>query len=91
MRTNLLLEGKKSQQEIIADSNLQPEDSVDELLEKRKKEIFENEISNRRDPNRITRLTELINLQEIFELLYDVAKEQRKGAEKLEPEINQQS
>ncbi len=91
LRTNLLLEGKKSQQEIIADSNLQPEDSVDELLEKRKKEIFENEISNRRDPNRITRLTELINLQEIFELLYDVAKEQRKGAEKLEPEINQQS
>jgi uncharacterized membrane protein YccC len=93
LRTNLVLEGKKSQQDIIADSNLhlQPEDSVDELLEKRKKEIFENEISNHRDPNRITRLTELINLQEIFELLYDVAKEQRKGAEKLEPEINQQS
>lgn len=87
LRTNLILEKEKSQQEVIADSNIKPEDTVDELLELRKKEIFENEISNRRDPNRITRLTELMNLQEIFELLYDVAKEQRKGAEILEPEL----
>lgn len=87
LRTNLILEKKQSQEEIIADSNIQPEDSVDELLQLRKKEILENEISNRRDPNRITRLTELMNLQEIFELLYDVAKEQRKGAEILEPEL----
>lgn len=86
-RTNLILEKKESKQDIIADSNIQPEDSVDELIELRKKEIFENEISNRRDPSRVTRLTELMNLQEIFELLYDVAKEQRKGAEILEPEI----
>ena len=42
---------------------------------------------NRRDPNRITHLTELKNLQEILELIYDVAKEQRKVAEKLEPVI----
>lgn len=87
LRTNLILERKKFQQNVITDSNLQPDDTVDELIEIRKKEIFENEISNRRDPNRITRLTELMNLQEIFELLYDVAKEQRKGAEILEPEF----
>lgn len=87
LRTNFILKGEESEKTMLEDSNLQPDDSVDALLELRKKEIFENEISNRRDPNRITRLTELMNLQEIFELIYDVAKEQRKGAEKLEPEL----
>lgn len=87
LRTNLILEHKKFNRDIVEESNLKPEDLVGELLEKRKKEITENEISNRRDPNRITRLTELKNLSEILELIYDVAKEQRRSAEKLEPEI----
>lgn len=86
LRTSLILEQKKFNRNIVEESNLKPEDSIGKLLEKRKKEITENEISNRRDPNRITRLTELKNLREILELIYDVAKEQRKGAEKLEPE-----
>ena len=87
LRTSLILEHKKFNRDIVEESNLKPEDLVGELLEKRKKEITENEIPNRRDPNRITRLTELKNLSEILELIYDVAKEQRRSAEKLEPEI----
>lgn len=87
LRTSLILEQKKFNREIVEESNLKPEDLVGELLEKRKKEITENEILNRRDPNRITRLTELKNLSEILELIYDVAKEQRRSAEKLEPEF----
>ena len=87
LRTTLILEQKKFNREIVEESNLKPEDSVGKLLEKRKKEITENEIFDRRDPNRITRLTELKNLSDILELIYDVAKEQRKGAEKLEPEV----
>ena len=71
----------------MEESRLKPEDSVDKLLEKRKKEISETEILNRRDPNRITHLTELKNLREILELIYDVAKEQRRVAEKLAPII----
>ena len=86
LRTSLILEQKKFHENIREESALQPEDSVQKLMEIRKKEITENEISNLRDPNRITHLTELKNLQEILELIYDVAKEQRKGAEKLEPE-----
>ncbi len=87
LRTGLILEQKKFDVDIVQESRLKPEDSVDQLLEKRKKEISESEIMNRRDPNRITHLTELKNLQEILELIYDVAKEQRKVAEKLEPVI----
>ena len=87
LRTTLILEQEKFHENISEDSKLKPEDSVEKLMEIRKKEILENEISNRRDPNRITHLTELKNLQEILELIYDVAKEQRKGAEKFEPEI----
>lgn len=87
LRTGLILEQKKFDVDIVEESRLKPEDSVDQLLEKRKKEISESEIMNRRDPNRITHLTELKNLQEILELIYDVAKEQRKVAEKLESVI----
>lgn len=87
LRTGLILEQKKFDVDIVEESRLKPEDSVGKLLEKRKKEISESEIMNRRDPNRITHLTELKNLQEILELIYDVAKEQRKVAEKLEPVI----
>lgn len=86
-RTYLILEKEIFPDDILKESKLQPEDSVEKLLEKRKKELLENEISNRRDPSRITHLTELTNLQEILDLLYDVAKEQRKVSEKLQPEI----
>ena len=87
IRTSLILEKNISPQDILDESKLQPEDSVEKLLEKRKKEMLENEILDRRDTSRISHLTELTNLQEILDLLYDVAKEQRKVAVKLQPEI----
>lgn len=86
-RTTSILEQEKFHESIASESKLQPDDLVEKLMQIRRKEIEESEISNRRDPNRITHLTELKNLQEILELIYDVAKEQRKGAENLEPEI----
>ncbi|WP_034691102.1 FUSC family protein [Kaistella palustris] len=86
-RTDKILHQEKFDKEIAKESALQPEDSVERLMEIRRREIRENEISDRRDQNRITHLTELKNLQEILELIYDAAKEQRKGTEKLEPEI----
>ena len=60
---------------------------METLLENRKKELRENEFFDRRDPSKTSHLTELKNLKEILELIYDVAKEQRKVAEKLEPEL----
>ncbi|HMU06365.1 MAG TPA: FUSC family membrane protein [Kaistella sp.] len=81
--TNLILNQETAFEQTLHESQIQPEDSVEKLLERRKKEISETEVFNRRDPNRITHLTELKNLSEILDLLYDVAKEQRKVAEKL--------
>ena len=83
LRTDLLLNQEEPGKEIAIESSITPEDSVEKLLEKRKREIGESDIVNRRDPNRITHLTELKNLTEILELIYDVAKEQRRVAEKL--------
>lgn len=87
LRTNLILNQKKTHQSIIQESKIEPEDSVEKLLEKRKKELQENEFFDRRDPGRISHLTELKNLKEILELIYDAAKEQRKVAERIEPEV----
>lgn len=86
-RTDLLLNQRNLDQNILNESKIQPLDTVENLLENRKKELHENEFFDRRDPSRITHLTELKNLKEILELIYDVAKEQRKVAEKLGPEI----
>ena len=86
VRTDLLLNQKNLDQNILQESKIQPLDTVEDLLENRKKELAENEFFDRRDTNRITHLTELKNLKEILELIYDVAKEQRKVAEKIELE-----
>jgi uncharacterized membrane protein YccC len=59
--------------------NNEPEDEIlDKLLVKRKNEIIENEIYDTRDPNRITHLTEIINIRKILELLDDVAVQLKK-------------
>ena len=63
--------------------NLTPEDLVNEMLEKRKEEIDENEFFDIRDPKRISHLTEIKNIRELLELIYNEAKEQRKIAEKI--------
>jgi hypothetical protein len=80
-RTLALLNQEEQDESIIQDSRLKPEDLVSELLEQRKSEINENEFFDIRDPNRITRLTELNNISEILELIYDVVHEQRKVIE----------
>ncbi|WP_234110219.1 FUSC family protein [Chryseobacterium sp. R2A-55] len=81
----LILDDKELHGSIIDKSTITPEDSVERLLEGRKKEIRDDEIFNIRDQNRITHLTELKNLTEILDLIYDVAAEQRKVAEKISP------
>lgn len=76
---------------ITPEKTITPEDAVEMMLEKRKKEIEENEIYNRRDPGRITHLTELNNIRSLLYLIDDVSREQIKILEKLRPQISQQS
>ena len=80
--TEYLLNEEKIDEDLGKDSRLKPEDLVDDLLLKRKQEIEENEFFDIRDPNRITRLTELKNIREILELIYETSREQRKIMEK---------
>lgn len=55
-----------------------PTDMVEDLLEKRKAEIEEDHFYDRRDISKTSRLTVLKNVHDILELIYDVAREQRK-------------
>lgn len=83
MQVSNLLQGEKINETLKMESRLEPEDSsLEDLLLKRKTEIEENDIVDRRDPDRISHLTELKNIHDILELIYDVAKEQRKVIEK---------
>ncbi|MBB4805962.1 putative membrane protein YccC [Chryseobacterium defluvii] len=83
MQTATLLKGEKINETLKMESRLEPEDSsIEDLLLKRKTEIEENDIVDRRDPDRISHLTELKNIHDILELIYDVTKEQRKVIEK---------
>lgn len=88
LRTETILKGEKYTTEDFHESKLKPEDLVNEMLEKRKMEISENEFFDRRDVQRVSYLTELKNIQELLELIYDVAKDQRKIAQNLEFETN---
>lgn len=83
MRAEFILNKKNLHQNIIQESAIEPNDSVQQMIEIRQKELEENEFIDRRDPNKITHLTELKNLREILKLIYDVAKEQRKIAENM--------
>jgi hypothetical protein len=47
-------------------------------LEKRKAELENQAISNERKPFTVSHLTEIKNIKELLELIYDVAKDQRK-------------
>ena len=68
------------------ESRLTPDDEIEELLLQRKSEILEHEIFDRRDPDKVSHLTELKNIHDILELIYDVAREQRKVIEKYRQE-----
>jgi len=81
-QVSVLLNGEKISENLRMDSRLEPEDSsIEELLSKRKSELLENEHYDTRDPNKISHLTELKNIHDVLELIYDVAKEQRKVIE----------
>lgn len=67
----------------ISTTPISPEDTVEDLMQIRRREISETDIVDRRDQNRISHLTELKNLQEILELIYDAAREQRRVAQKM--------
>ncbi|EJL70054.1 FUSC family membrane protein [Chryseobacterium populi] len=88
-QTSTLLNGEKVNEALIMESRLEPEDSsIEDMLLKRKTEIEENESYDRRDPEKISRLTELKNIHDVLELIYDVAKEQRKVIEKYKSETS---
>ncbi len=78
-----ILENEKPEEKNTLSSEISTSDQVDELLEKRKKEICEEEFLDRRDPKVISHLTELKNIKELLELIYNEAREQRKIAKKL--------
>jgi len=86
-QTSALLNGDDVNEALKMESRLEPEDSsIEDMLLKRKTEIEENDIVDRRDPDKISHLTELKNIHDILELIYDVAKEQRKVIEKYRSE-----
>jgi uncharacterized membrane protein YccC len=77
-----LLNGEKIDETLNMESRIEPEDSsLEDLIMKRKLELTENEAYDVRDPNKISHLTELKNIHDVLELIYDVAKEQRKVIE----------
>ncbi|MDQ1161292.1 putative membrane protein YccC [Chryseobacterium sp. SORGH_AS 447] len=77
-----LLNGEKITDTLNMESRIEPEDSsLDDLILKRKAELTENESYDLRDPDKISRLTELKNIHDVLELIFDVAKEQRKVIE----------
>lgn len=79
--TNALLSNKAAGVK-EAHPAVQPMDLVEKLLVKRKKELQQEEQRNRRDPAKLSHLTKLSNIRQVLELIFDVAKEQRKVAEK---------
>ncbi|WKS94313.1 FUSC family protein [Riemerella columbina] len=79
-KTQMLLNNTRYDASLNEKSEIRPEDYVSTLLQKRKMELAESEVYNIRNPKRITHLTELKNIQELLDLIYNVAKEQRKVA-----------
>ncbi|WP_265427186.1 FUSC family protein [Chryseobacterium sp. YIM B08800] len=88
-QVSAILNGDKITESLRMDSRLEPEDSsIENMLHKRKTELLEKEHFDTRDPNKISHLTELKNIHDVLELIYDVAKEQRKVIEKYRNEEN---
>ena len=63
---------------IEKEKELSTDSEVEFLLNRRKAELLENELVDQRDQSKISRLTELKNITELLELMFDVAREQRK-------------
>ena len=77
LRTSSLLYQQDLDEQIRSESHIKPEDQVFDLLEKRKAELENQVISDERKFG-ISHLTEIKNIKELLELIYDVAKDQRK-------------
>ncbi|WP_124643053.1 MULTISPECIES: FUSC family protein [Amniculibacterium] len=81
-RINAVLNQEKWDDSNNSLAKIQPEDTeLDQMLEKRRNQILENEIYDARDPNRITTLTQLTNIRKILELISDVATQLRRTTE----------
>lgn len=88
-KVSILLHGDTITEELKKESRIEPEDSsLEDLILKRKTELTENEAYDLRDPNKISHLTELKNIHDVLELIFDVAKEQRKVIEKYRSETD---
>lgn len=88
-KVSILLHGDTITEELKKESCIEPEDSsLEDLILKRKTELTENEAYDLRDPNKISHLTELKNIHDVLELIFDVAKEQRKVIEKYRNETD---
>lgn len=77
LRTSSLLFRQDLDEQNKFDSRITPEDHVADLLEKRKAELESQAISDDRTFT-VSHLTEIKNIRELLELIYDVAKDQRK-------------
>lgn len=77
LRTSSLLYQQDLDEQNKFDSRIKPEDHVSDLLEKRKAELESQAISDDRIFT-VSHLTEIKNIKELLELIYDVAKDQRK-------------
>jgi len=77
LRTSSLLFQQDLDEQNKFDSRIKPEDHVSDLLEKRKAELENQAISDDRIFT-VSHLTEIKNIKELLELIYDVAKDQRK-------------
>ncbi len=90
-KVSILLNGEKITETLNMESRIEPEDSpLDDLILKRKAELTEKEAYDFRDPDKISRLTELKNIHDVLELIFDVAKEQRKVIETYKNESHEQ-
>lgn len=77
LRTSSLLFHQDLDEKTRIESHIKPEDQVFDLLEKRKAELENQAISDERTFT-VSHLTEIKNIRELLELIYDVAKDQRK-------------
>ncbi|MBV6879840.1 FUSC family membrane protein [Epilithonimonas ginsengisoli] len=77
LRTSSLLFHQDLDEKTRIESHIKPEDQVFDLLEKRKAELENHSISDERTFT-VSHLTEIKNIRELLELIYDVAKDQRK-------------
>lgn len=81
--TLAMLRGEVTEKSQDLSPEITADDLVNEMLQKRKGEMAEQEVYNQRDPKKISYLTEVKNIQELLELIYNEAREQGKIVRKI--------